>query len=108
MSARDFAGARRSPATNRSKWHPQGVSQHVASSVVSIPAIQHSILYLEGSHDPDMMSEVVPRFEQFERCCMAILFVGGQGKTPLHPWERAHRHMSVVITPSPPSSVSEG
>ena len=66
------------------EWHPQGVS-HVASSVVSIPAIRHSILYLEGSHDPDMMSEVVPRFEPFERCCMAILFVGGRGKTTLHP-----------------------
>jgi hypothetical protein len=54
---------------------------HVASSVVSIPAIRHSILYLEGSHNPDMMSEVVPRFESFERCCTAILFVGGRGKT---------------------------
>ena len=52
---------------------------HVASSVVSIPAIRYSILYLEGSHDPDMMSDVVPRFEPFERCCMAILFVGGRG-----------------------------
>ena len=97
---------------DRSEWHPQGVS-HVASSVVSIPAIQHIILYLEGSHDPDMMSEVVPRFEPFECCCMAILFVGGRGKMTLHPWEQAHhqclsRVMTVAITPLPPSSVSEG
>jgi hypothetical protein len=47
--ARDLASARRSPITDRSKWHPQGVT-HVASSVISIPAMQHSILYLEGSH----------------------------------------------------------
>ncbi len=48
-------------------------------------AIRYSIPYLEGSHDPNMMSEVVPRFEPFERCCMAILFVGGRGKTTPHP-----------------------
>ena len=48
-------------------------------------AIRYSIPYLEGSHDPDMMSEVVPRFEPFERCCMVILFVGGRGKTTPHP-----------------------
>jgi len=60
------------------EWHPQGVS-HVASSAVSFTAIRHSILYLEGSHNPDMMSEVVLRIEPFERCCMVILFVGGQG-----------------------------
>jgi hypothetical protein len=48
---------------------------HVACSAVSIPAIRYSIPYLEGSHNPDMMSEVVPRFETFERCCMAIPFV---------------------------------
>jgi len=44
---------------------------------------QHPLL--GGIYDPDMMSEVVPRFEPFEHCCMAILFVGGQGKTTLHP-----------------------
>ena len=33
----------------------------------------------EGSHDPDMMSEVVARFKPFEHCCMAKLFVGGRG-----------------------------
>ena len=60
---------------DRSEWHPQGVS-HVASSVVLILAIQHIILYLEGSQDPDMMSEAIPRFEPFECCCMAILFCG--------------------------------
>ena len=83
---RPCVGAQPPPpsSADRSEWHPQGV-KHVASSVVSIPAIRHSILYLEGSHDPDMMSEVVPRFEPFERCCMAILFVGGRGKTTLHP-----------------------
>jgi hypothetical protein len=48
-------------------------------------AIRYSIPYLEGSHDPDMMSEVVPRFEPFERCCMVILFVGGRGMTTPHP-----------------------
>ena len=48
---------------------------HVASSAVSILAIRYSIPYLEGSHDPDMMPEVVPRIEPFECCCMAILFV---------------------------------
>jgi len=57
------------------EWHPQGVS-HVASSVVLLPAIQHSILYLEGSH------EVVLRIKPFECCCMVILFVGGQGTPP--------------------------
>jgi len=31
--APDLAGARRSPVTDRSEWHPQGVN-HVASSVV--------------------------------------------------------------------------
>ena len=62
---------------------PQGVS-HVASSLVLFPAIRQSILYLEGSQDPNMMSEVVPRFEPFERCCMGILFVGGRGKTTPH------------------------
>ena len=66
------------------KWHPQYVS-HVASSAVLIPAIRYSINYLEGSHNPDMMSEVVPRFEPFEHCCMAILFVGGRGKMMPHP-----------------------
>jgi len=39
-------------------------------------AIRYSVPYLEGSHDPDMMSEVVPRFQPFERCCMVILFCG--------------------------------
>jgi hypothetical protein len=38
--------------------HPQGVS-HVASSAVSFSAMRYSILYLEGSHGPNMMSEVV-------------------------------------------------
>jgi len=57
------------------EWHPQGVS-HVASSAVSFTAKRHSILYLEGSHDPDMMSEVIIRIE---RCCMVILFAGGRG-----------------------------
>ena len=42
-------------------------------SAVSILAIRYSIPYLEGSNDPDMMSEVVPRFELFERCCMVKL-----------------------------------
>jgi len=60
------------------EWHPQGVS-HVASSAVSFTAIRHSILYLEGSHDPDTMSEVVLRIEPFECCCMVMLFVGGRG-----------------------------
>ena len=27
----------------------------------------------------------VARFKPFERCCMVILFVGGRGKTTLHP-----------------------
>ncbi len=31
------------------------------------------------------LHQVVPRFEPFERCCMAILFVGGRGKTMPHP-----------------------
>ena len=57
----------------------------MASSAVSIPVIQYSIPYLEGSHDLHMMSEVIPRFEPLERCCMAILFVGGRGKTAPHP-----------------------
>ena len=52
---------------------------HVVSLAVSIPAIRYSIPYLEGSHDPDMMPEVVPRFEPFERCCMAILFTKSSG-----------------------------
>ena len=46
--------------TNRSKWHRQGVN-HVASSVVL---------------NRTSSAEVVPRFEPFERCCMAILFCG--------------------------------
>ena len=52
---------------------PQKVN-HVASSVVS--NWQYNTASSEGSHDPDMMTEVVPRFEPFERCCMAILFCG--------------------------------
>ena len=40
---------------------------------------------LGGVYDPDIMSDVGAQFEPFERCCMAILFVGGQGKTMLHP-----------------------
>ncbi len=61
---------------------PQGVN-HVTSSVVS--GWQYDTASSEGSHDPDMMTEVLPRFEPFERCCMAILFVGGRGKTTPHP-----------------------
>ena len=33
MPAHDLAGARRSPITGRSEWHPQGVS-HVASALL--------------------------------------------------------------------------
>ena len=36
-----------------------------ASSAVSIPAIWYSIPNLEGSHHPNMMPVVVPRFETF-------------------------------------------
>jgi hypothetical protein len=66
------------PPRGLSEWHPQGVS-HVACSAVLRLAIRHSIHYLEGSHDPDMMSEVIARFKPFEHCCMAKLFVGGRG-----------------------------
>jgi len=55
------------------QWHPQGVN-HVASSVVS-----------NRPYDTASSAEVVPRFEPFERCCMAILFVGGRWKTTPHP-----------------------
>jgi hypothetical protein len=57
----------------------------MTSSAVSILAIQYSIPYLEGSHNPNIMPELIPWLEPFERCCMAILFVGGQGKTTPNP-----------------------
>ena len=59
--------------------------KHVASSVVL--NWQYDTASSEGSHDPDMMTEVVPWFEPFERCCMAILFVGGQEKDDTPPNE---------------------